>query len=173
MKIIFKLEEEDYLEYLRFMISNSKKNRNTGWWLRVIVPLLLLFSFTFFKLYTNILYVVIALAFGLLWFLFLSDKIWKAFLFRSININFVKKMNIKEFEKVIVDFKENNTIVDGKAVEYKDVENIIPLKHILIIFYGGSQTFVIPNKAIGEQDQQTELIKFIYEKIAEGLAVSD
>lgn len=173
MKIIFKLEEEDYLEYLRFMISNSKKNRNTGWWLRVIVPLLLLFSFTFFKLYTNILYVVIALAFGLLWFLFLSDKIWKAFLFRSININFVKKMNIKEFEKVIVDFKENNIIVDGKAVEYKDVENIIPLKHILIIFYGGSQTFVIPNKAIGEQDQQTELIKFIYEKIAEGLAVSD
>lgn len=173
MKIIFKLEEEDYLEYLRFMISNSKKNRNTGWWLRVIVPLLLLFSFTFFKLYTNILYVVIALAFGLLWFLFLSDKIWKAFLFRSININFVKKMNIKEFEKVIVDFKENNIIVDGKAVEYKDVENIIPLKHILIIFYGGSQTFVIPNKAIGEQDQQTELIKFIYEKITEGLAVSD
>ena len=173
MKIIFKLEEEDYLEYLRFMISNSKKNRNTGWWLRVIVPLLLLFSFTFFKLYTNILYVVIALAFGLLWFLFLSDKIWKAFLFRSININFVKKMNIKEFEKVIVDFKENNIKVHGKAVEYKDVENIIPLKHILIIFYGGSQTFVIPNKAIGEQDQQTELIKFIYEKIAEGLAVSD
>ncbi len=173
MKIVFKLAEEDYLEYLRFMISNSKKNRNTGWWLRVIVPLLLLFSFTFFKLYTNILYVVIALAFGLLWFLFLSDKIWKAFLFRSININFVKKMNIKEFEKVTVDFKENNIIVDGKTVEYKDVENIIPLKHILIIFYGGSQTFVIPNKAIGEQDQQTELIKFIYEKIAEGLAVSD
>ncbi|MGI6510214.1 MAG: YcxB family protein [Erysipelotrichaceae bacterium] len=173
MKIIFKLAEEDYLEYLRFMISNSKKNRNTGWWLRVIVPLLLLFSFTFFKLYTNILYVVIALAFGLLWFLFLSDKIWKAFLFRSININFVKKMNIKEFEKVTVDFKEKNIIVDGKTVEYKDVENIIPLKHILIIFYGGSQTFVIPNKAIGKQDQQTELIKFIYEKIAEGLAASD
>ena len=47
MKIVFKLEAEDYLEYLRFIISNSKKNRNIGWWLRVIIPLLLLFSFTF------------------------------------------------------------------------------------------------------------------------------
>jgi len=170
MKIVFKLEAEDYLEYLRFIISNSKKNRNIGWWLRVIIPLLLLFSFTFFQLYTNLLYVVIGVAFALLWFFFLSDKIWKAFLFRSININFVSKMNIAKFEEVEVDFKENNFIVAGKVIEYKNIENVIPLKHILVIFYGGSNSFVIPNKAIGDFQQQTELIRFIYEKIAHNLA---
>ncbi|HPW53097.1 MAG TPA: YcxB family protein [Erysipelotrichaceae bacterium] len=172
MKIIFKLEKEDYLEYLRFIIANSRKNRITGWWLRVIIPLLLLFTFIFFKLYTNTLYVVAALAFAVFWFLFLSDRIWKAFLFRSINMNFVQKMNIVDFAKVTVDFKESNITVDGKTIEYRDVEKIIPLKNILAIFYGGANSFVIPNKAIGNMDQQTELIGFIYEKIAEDLAVS-
>lgn len=172
MKIVFKLKEEDYLEYLRFVISNSKKNRNIGWWLRVIIPLLLLFSFTFFKLYGNLLYVVLGVSFALIWFFFLSDKIWKAFLFRSININFVRKMNITKFEEVTVDFRDDSIMVDGKVVKYNDIERIIPLKNILVIFYGGSKTFVIPNSAIEKQTQQTKLIEFIYKKIAEGLAVS-
>ncbi len=173
MKIVFKLETEDYLEYLRFMISNSKKNRITGWWLRAIIPLLLVFSFTFFKLYTNVLYVVLGVVFALLWFFFLSDRIWKAFLFRSINTNFVSKMNIKDFKEVTAYFKDDNIIIDGKTIEYKDIENVIPLKRILVVFYSGSKSFVIPNKAIGELNQQTELIKFIYEKIAETLTVTN
>ena len=79
-------------------------------------------------------------------------------------------MNIAKFEEVEVDFKENNFIVAGKVIEYKNIENVIPLKHILVIFYGGSNSFVIPNKAIGDFQQQTELIRFIYEMIAHNLA---
>ena len=81
-------------------------------------------------------------------------------------------MNITKFEEVTVDFRDDSIMVDGKVVKYNDIERIIPLKNILVIFYGGSNTFVIPNSAIEKQTQQTKLIEFIYKKIAEGLAVS-
>lgn len=171
-KYRFRLTEEDYLQYLRFMVSTSSRNKSKGWWLRGAVPALLLFTVYYFRLHKLIWLDVTAVILSVIWVFVISDKIYAAFLYRRVNSNFVKKLNVG-FKDVSVDFNDRRISVDGREISYDQIFKVLPMKDILIFFYGQDQLFIIPNRAIGESELVAQLMGYVDAMIVQANSISE
>ncbi|MBR0385590.1 MAG: YcxB family protein [Erysipelotrichaceae bacterium] len=163
----FKLSEQDYLQYMRYMISTSSSNKKKALWMRLSLPALMGFSIYFFRLHTKVWIIILAVVLSLIWVFAISDRIWKHFLFRKINENFIRSLDIKQYTQVHVVFDEKCVKVDKKEIPYEDIFRVLPLTDILVVFHSFKESFVIPNRVIGNQDAIGELMAFIDRMIIE------
>lgn len=161
----YKLTEEEYLEYLRYLVSFTKGTKIRNLWLRFSVPLLVIMTLYYFRQYLVSWYLVIGISISLIWFFNISTKIINNFLYKKIDKNFAQNFKVKDFKPVNVTINEDSIILDRKKIEYSLIHNIAPLNSSLAIFYDYDKAFIIPNRIIKENDQLSEVVEFIEEKI--------
>ncbi len=167
----YTLNEDDYLQYLRFMVSTQKGNKIKVWWIRLALPLLLLFTIYYFNLYKMIGIDILALLLSCIWIFVVADKIYGNFLFKRVNKNFVKNLNLS-YKEIKVCFNDDGISIDGRKIDYENMFKIVPLTGVLLFFHNKTEVFIIPNRIIGEENIHA-LITYVDKKMLESRTISN
>lgn len=160
----FKLTEQEYLEYLRYVVSFTKGSKIRNIWLRFSIPLLVVLTLFYFREYLTYFYIVIGMAIALFWFFNFSSKIINSFLHKKVDKSFKANFKIKDFSVVQVLISEDGIILNKSKIDYSLVNNLMMLKSSLAIFYDYDKAFIIPYRVIGDMVVVNEIVKYIDEK---------
>lgn len=160
----FKLTEEEYLEYLRYVVSFTKGSKIRNLWLRFSIPLLVVLTLFYFREYLTYFYIMIGMAIALFWFFNFSSKIINSFLHKKIDRSFKANFKIKEFSTVNTLINDDCIILDKKKIDYPSISNLMTLTSSLAIFYDFDKAFIIPYRVIGDKDKLNELVSYIDDK---------
>lgn len=140
----FKFSEEEVIDYYTYMLSSLPSNRLKQIFIMLSVPLVLIFSFIFFKMKSMII-LSIFIVVCVLWIFFVGPKIWHSYTSVNIGKKFLNKNNIKNYEKVDVKVDDSFMIVNGKKYEFNNQVKIVKTKLVTIFFFK-EQTIAIPNR---------------------------
>ena len=157
----FKLSEEEYLEYLRYIVSYTKGSKIRNLWLRFSIPLLVVLTIYYFRQYINIFNISLGVALSLVWFFFISSRIISNFLYKKVDKNFVQNFKVKDYKPVNLSINEEGIILNNKKIEYSLIHSIIMLKRSLAIFYDLDKAFIIPYATIGSKENVDEVVAHI------------
>lgn len=158
----FTLEKQEYLNLLRYQSLHSKQGRGMKLWLTTCIPALLICTVIFLKLYTQILWVCLAIVLAVIWVMYGSLKIWKKYIYRRINDDTLKQLNITGFQEVTVTFHESKIMYkDNKIHEipYKDVYTMIPADDMFIFQYKNQGTLLLPYRLFKSPEDVSSFFK--------------
>lgn len=152
------------MEYYRYLFALTPKNKTRVIWIKAIIPVLLAFTVYYFNLYSVIWVDCTAVAAGLAWMFFLSNKLWDHFIAGQVKNWFKKNVRSTQYSVVHVCF-DKEIDIDGKKLSYAQLGRILPLKHVLLFFHGQNEIFLIPNRVIEEKPGMKKFSEFLAEKM--------
>ena len=150
---IFTLNEEELLEYMKYIFALNSKNKKRCIWIRISIPAFLLFTLFYFKLYNHILIVLFFGMISVVWFFIISTKIWNKYLNNQLGKWYSKYSDKSVYSRVWVNFNDKNIIVNDIEINYNDLYSIVPLKHVLLFFYSKNNVFMVPLRSIGDDEK--------------------
>lgn len=160
----YKINEMELMEYYQYIFAFNPKNKTRAIWIKISIPVLIGFTLYFFKVYTNILLDILAVVVSLFWIFFLSNKLWNRYISQQVDRWFKQNISSSSYTQVNVNF-ENEINVNGKVIEYSQLKNILPLKHVLIFFYEPNEIFIMPTRVIGDEDKIKGFTEMLSEQI--------
>lgn len=152
----FRINKSEMFEYYEYTFALMPKNKTRVVWIKGSIPVLIGFTLYYFHLYKHIWVDVLAVILSLIWLFVLSNKLWARFIKGQVKVWFEKNAPKASFPEVHIQFKESIK-VDDQVIPYQMINQVLPLKHILIFYYGNQNVFIIPNRVIGDE---AELKKF-------------
>lgn len=158
----FTLSKEEYLNYLRFQSLGSKQGRSFRLWLRICVPALLLCIVIYFQLYAQFIWPILALVASAIWLFYACPMIWKKYVYKRIDENTLKQMNISGFQKIEVTFKDDKIIYkDAKKHEipYGEVRGMMPIENMFVFMYHQQDVLLLPFRLFDSEDDISEFFK--------------
>lgn len=162
-RLCFTLQEEEYVEYLSWQISNSKTMRGYRWFIMTSVPAVLVTGVLLLRI-RQWLPVTAAFALAVLWVLYGASAVWKRFIRRKIRRRFLPKMNIQEFREMNYHFGDDGIEYSEKnkktRIAWKDIGAMLPLEHEFAFCYRGG-TILIPYRVFaGEEDMKQFILEY-------------
>jgi len=151
MKIEYKLTNDDFLEFQLYTASKSKtieKKRRFG---RIIIPLLYFGIAAYSLINDSVLFGIILLVFGLIWFVFYprySKYRYKRHYKNHIAEHYQNRVNITEeliFEENFVFSKDNSS---EAKIEVEEFEYLIELKAYFFLTLKRGISFIIPKSQV-------------------------
>lgn len=149
----FTLRKEEYLSFLRFQSAHSKHAKGIRMWLRISLPALLVCFIILMQAYEWG-WIMAALLLIFLWECFIAPLLWKKYLYRTINEETVRHMNITGFQKVKVTFYDNRIVYKDKKTHeilYQDIIRMIPADDLFIFQYKNQGTLLLPYRLFDEK----------------------
>ncbi|MEG1301186.1 MAG: YcxB family protein [Erysipelotrichaceae bacterium] len=162
-RFVFTLEKNDYLEYMRNLVSSFKENKKKKIWLVVSIPLLAVLTALYFK-QMNYIYKIILGLISLLWIFVIWKKIWNYYLSKKVNDNFLENIGYKKAVEVNVEFFNNEFKINEKNISYQSIQKIRMLTRVIVIFYDEKLAVILPKKIIGSETEIKKFLKFLYLK---------
>ncbi len=157
----FKLETEEYLEYLRFQMANGKANRGKRLWIATSLPAVIACTIIFLRLFTDVLWMCAATAMVVVWVAVLAPQIWQSFVRRRIGLETLEKMNIRGFSQVTLQFEEHGVICREKtkrSIPYREIQTLFCTPSTLVFVCGGGAALLVPLRLF---DGKEELKQFV------------
>ena len=151
----FKIDEAEMMEYYQYVFALTPKNKTRVVWIKGSIPVLLAFTLWYFRIYHILWLDAAALIISLVWLFYLSNKLWSKFIEGQVKNWFKQNVKSAQFSEVQVKFEEE-IMVNGKKLPYTALNRVLPLKHILVFFYGENELFIIPNRVIGDNEAMKE-----------------
>lgn len=161
-KFTFTLTTEDYLNYLRFQSLRSKQGKGMRLWMRICIPALLLCILISFRLYVQPIWSILALVLSVAWLFYACPIIWKKYVYKRINEDTLKQLNITGFEKIEVTFKDDKIIYKDKKINeilYKDIRSMLPIEKVFIFLYQQQGVMLLPYRLFVDEDDMTEFFR--------------
>lgn len=162
----FRLTEDEVLEYYRYNFSAAPQNKKRRYWLMISIPGLLLVSLLFFQWYHSVWIDVAAGVFAVFWIVFLSGRVFHRFITRTINHNFLQRLNVKDYPVVHVKVGDQKISVDDKTIDYASIRDLVPLSRSLVVKYDDNKAFIIPLRVIGDTEQVQQFCQDILRRRA-------
>ena len=143
-KFSFKLTEDEVIDYYTYLLSSSLSNRLKQVFFIFSVPLLLLFTYIFFKL-NNVIINIVFIVVAVVWAMIIGPRFWKSYTRINVGKNFLKKNNLTKYEEVQVVVDDTYMIVNNKRYDINNKVKIVKTKLVTIFFFD-NQPVVIPNR---------------------------
>jgi len=160
----YNLYDSDYLEFNKFHHRISPTTQKIFYVLTAICALgcLIIFFGQGRYVVSVILFAIVAgITFGFKHIITLILK---------ININSLKKKGKLPFGKTVKihfdrDYIHEISEMAESKVNYENIEKIAEEKHGVYVYIGAIQAFIIPHRAFASQQQKSEFLSFINEKV--------
>lgn len=152
----FKINEEEMFEYYQYIFALTPKNKTRAIWFKLAIPILLVLSAWYFKWFKYVFVTIAVIVISFLWIMIISKRLWSAIIYKQVYVWINQNINKTAFSEVTVKFKDEIE-VNGKKVSYHDLNQVLPLKQVMIFFYESNNIFLIPNRIIGDEDKMKEL----------------
>ncbi|MEF9920339.1 MAG: hypothetical protein RR945_03720 [Erysipelotrichaceae bacterium] len=162
-RFVFTLEKNDYMEYMRNLVSSFKENRKKKIWLVVSIPLFAVLTALYFK-QMNIIFKLILGLFSLLWIFVIWKRIWNYYLSKKVNDNFLENIGYKKAVEICVEFFDDEFKINDTLASYNSIKKIRMLTSVIVIFYDEKLSLILPKKIIGGEADIKKFLKFLYLK---------
>lgn len=157
----FTLKKEEYLSFLRYQSTHSKHAKGIRMWLRISLPALLVCLIVLMQLY-DWFWLLAALFLVVIWEWLATSYLWKKYIYRTINEDTIRHMNIKNFQKVTVSFQDHKIMYkDSKPHEilYQDILRMSMADDIFIFQYKNKGTLLLPYRLFDGSEDIDEFSK--------------
>ena len=148
------LTKEEYVEYMVWQISNSKRMRGTRWFMLTSVPAILITGVLVLKI-RNRLFISSIFALAVIWIMYGAKALWKHYITGKIEKKAFPQMNIRKFREISYHFESNGiTYQDGKKPMFVDYRNLVlmPLEN-QFAFCSKNGTILIPYRTLGGDEE--------------------
>ncbi len=152
----FTLTQQEYLDYLRCRTGASRGHRGKRLWLLTSVPMLIVVSLIFFRLYKQPFVMALALMLIVIWVLVLAPDIWQRFVAGRIGEKLLERAGVRGFSEVTVRFGGRTLWCTGLGdIPYRAVEAFVPLQSVFAFDSGDGRTVLLPTRLFtGEEDMK-------------------
>jgi len=156
----YTLTKEDYIQYMRYVASNTKSGGNLRLFIIVSVPVLLAFTCYYFRAsitWGHVLGAVVACAY---WVFRAAPAIWKMQIDKRINGSLVSRSGISSFSKVDLRLDDREITIDGVSIPYQSVAKVIVLTDVIAVFHGKG-AFIVPRRCFADAGAQQDFLTFL------------
>lgn len=159
----FTLTKDEYLDFLRYQAMFSKGNRGKKLWLTTSVPMLIIVSIIFFKIYTYPWLMALGVMMIVIWVAVAANAIWERFIRGRISDKMLDRIGLKDFHEVTMHFMDDRVIFNSGSAQvqmYSDIKVFVPISAVLIFGGGGNRSLLLPTRAF---ENETKMKQFIRE----------
>lgn len=163
MKLSFRLDTQDYLDYQLYTVSRSEKAMRKRLIGRLLFPIIYLLVGIIFIIDKNFTFVAFNLILAVLWYFFypISErKRYENTFRRSIERNLTADAEVGSIEWGNNEIYASEKDQEARVAE-RDVVAIVALKNILLIQLQNKHNFILPKDKI---DQLDEVVSFLQAK---------
>lgn len=160
----FNLSDQQLVEYYRYIMYISPKNKVKIIWIKLCIPLLLICFPFIFHIYFNLIYIIIAFAVIVLWITYISNILWNKFVEKNINQKFIIDFKLNKNKTNTISFGDN-ICLNNKIYNYSDIVQIVPLHSIMILFFKKTSIVIPYNTLHNDNFTIANLYKFILERM--------
>ena len=131
----FTLTKDEYLDFLRYQAMFSKGNRGKKLWLTTSVPMLIIVSIIFFKIYTYPWLMALGVMLIVIWVAVAANAIWERFIRGRISDKMLDRIGLKDFHEVTMHFMDDRVIFNSGSAQvqmYSDIKVFVPISAVLL-----------------------------------------
>ncbi|MEF9919947.1 MAG: hypothetical protein RSC93_12310 [Erysipelotrichaceae bacterium] len=158
----YTLETKEYLGFLRYQVRNSETYTKRKLIFAWGVPVLILITFIFGRLYTQIIPTILCVAGAFAWMYLIAPNLWILYFNFKINEKTLKEMNLTGFQEVKLRFEKKQFVyrdIKSHSVLYRDVTSFEEINELLIFQYGKHQTVLLPLRLFDNKHDSDEFVK--------------
>lgn len=159
----FTINETEILETYGYLFALMPKNQKRMLWIQGSIPLFVLFSLFYFRTNIHIGWIGFGVLIVFLWLGFFSRKIWNRFIMHQVQLWYKKNSEILQMTEVHFQF-DNQIQIDQRSLDYSEIRQIIPLKHVLIFIIGDQDLFILPLRLFDSDQKIKEFSEMLKEK---------
>ncbi len=159
MEYSFKMTKALHVEYLKYLICLSKRSRLIGYWIKISIPLLIIFTGWYFTLFT-LYFIFPAVALSVIWVFWISNNIWNKIVSLQVDKILSGQKDIV-YGEVIIKVEDDGMLINKELFKFKKIIRIAHLSASILFFYDTGKTFVIDATLFYKMDQKHNILERI------------